>query len=74
MKEKKLKEINYEYLSIRVNGAGKFIISYSDNWTCGGEKGFSVGASWGKYGYFGGTMPKEEARKLANHILDILND
>ena len=60
------------YLHFRVNGAGKIQITDDCQYRCGGEEGFSFGVEWGKHGFAGGVLPKEEARKLAEHILNAL--
>lgn len=51
-----------------VPGAGFLGISEDCNFQCGGEKGFSIGASWGQYGYAGGVLPIEAAKELAELI------
>lgn len=60
------------YLHFRVNGAGKIQITEDCQYSCGNEKGFSFGVEWGKHGFAGGVLPKEEARRLAEHILNAL--
>lgn len=69
-----LHSVKPSYLEFNVNGAGKLRISDTDKWKCGGEYGFSIGVEWGRFGFAGGTMPKEEARKMAKHILSVLGD
>lgn len=54
-------------------GAGELIISRSPNWTCGNEVGFSLDVTWGRFGETGGMIPREEARRLANLILEELS-
>lgn len=49
------------YLHFRVNGAGKIQITEDCQYRCGDEEGFSFG-----------VLPKEEARRLAAHILNTL--
>lgn len=56
----------------KVNGAGNVVLSEKPNWKCGGEKGFSFDVSWGRHGLIGGVMPKEEARRMAEFILNAL--
>jgi len=53
----------------RVDGAGNISISNSPECRCGGKNGFAFDVSWGQYGYVGGVLSKEEAIKLAEHIL-----
>lgn len=55
-----------------VKGAGKIEISKNTGWSCGGETGFSLSVTWGKYGLCGGVLPEKEAEALANHILKTL--
>ena len=52
-----------------VIGAGKIEISKFDGVQCGGKLGFSFGVEWGRHGYTGGLLSREEAIKLAEHIL-----
>ncbi len=67
-----IKNIKVEKLDFRVNGAGTIRISKDADFLCKGEMGFSIGVSWGKHGFAGGTIPREEARRLAEHILTTL--
>lgn len=60
------------YLNFRVNGAGKIQITEDCQYSCGGEEGFSFGVEWGIHGFSGGVLPKDEAKKLAEHILNTL--
>jgi len=60
------------HLHFRVNGAGKIQITDDYKYSCGGEEGFSFGVEWGKHGFTGGVLPKEEAKRLAEHILNTL--
>jgi len=52
-----------------VIGAGQIQISLSDKWSCGGKEGFSFGVEWGTHGIAGGVLAREDAIKLAEHIL-----
>ena len=52
-----------------VIGAGKIEISISSNYCCGGQRGFSFGVEWGRHDYAGGVLSRQEAIKLAEHIL-----
>lgn len=61
------------YEEFEVKGAGGLIIGNSADTSCGGIKGFSIGAEWGRFGYTGGVISKEEAVRLARHILRIAN-
>jgi len=49
------------------------MISESAQWSCEGKKGFSFGVEWSQYGYSGGVISKEDAIKLAEHILKHVN-
>lgn len=61
----------YEYFE--VPGAGKIQISIEPTWSTGAAKGFAFGVQWGKHGYTGGVIDKEEAIKLAKHIMRNVN-
>jgi hypothetical protein len=56
-----------------VTGAGEIAISEYALCSCGDSVGFSIGVSWGKYGYSGGVISREEAAKLAYFILEELS-
>lgn len=58
-----------ESVYIEVAGAGQIKISESCGWSCGGKEGFSFGVEWGKHGYAGGVISKEDAIRLAQHIM-----
>ena len=62
-----------DYVDYEVIGAGNLRISNSCTWQCGGKKGFSIGAEWGKHGYAGGVISNEDAIRLARHILRTVN-
>ena len=70
-----MQQINMEddVLYFDVIGAGKIQISKSAGWSCGGKKGFFIGVEWGRDGFCGGVISKEEAIKLAEHILKIVD-
>ena len=63
---------NHTYFE--VIGAGQIEISHSSEVHCGGETGFSFGVEWGEYGFAGGVLSKEEAIKLAEHILRVIGE
>lgn len=65
--------IKIEYIYFDVPGAGKIQLSYSTSCTTGGVEGFSFGVEWGRHGYAGGVLSKEESIKLANFILRSIN-
>lgn len=57
-----------------VVGAGKIEISKFDGVQCGGKLGFSFGVEWGRNEYTGGVLSREEAIRLAEHILKYTNN
>ena len=61
-----------KYTEFNVNGAGTLRISDHNKSRCGGEYGFSLQVSWGKNGFIGGNIPNNEAKKLARHILSVI--
>ena len=75
MKEimKKLKK-KLGFTTFKVTGAGELKISNSNSFSCGRKRGFSIEVSWSEYGFSGGNLPTEEARKLANLILNGIED
>jgi len=63
-------EVNQNYLYFTVNGAGDIRISTHCKYQCALREGFMFGVEWGKHGFVGGLLSKEDAKKLAEHILD----
>ena len=61
------------YSTFSVRGAGMIQISDECNASTGGVTGFSFGVEWGQFGYAAGVLSKEEAIKLAKHILRSIN-
>lgn len=61
----------YNYFEII--GAGKLEISKSATWKCGGRTGFSFGVEWGKHGFAGGVISREDAVLLAEFILNTVD-
>lgn len=53
-----------------IQGSDNIEISEENTWQCGGKIGFHF--SYEKR--VGGVLSNEEARKLAEHILKVLND
>lgn len=53
-----------------VIGAG--VIDFGPNAfsRCKGVYGFAFGCSWGRYGYTGGVIGREEALRMANFIIE----
>lgn len=66
-------EKDIDYKEFEVAGAGIVRISTDCNSTCGGKTGFSIGVEWGRFGYTGGVMDKEDAIKLAKFIVRTYN-
>jgi len=62
-----------EYIYFDVPGAGKIQLSYSTSCTTGGVEGFSFGVEWGRHGYTGGVLSKEEGVRLTSFILRSVN-
>jgi len=57
-----------------VVGAGSIKLSGSASVVCGGRAGFSLGVSWSEHGIdIGGVLSREEAKKLADRIYEILD-
>lgn len=56
-------------INIEVVGAGVLRVSKYDGCRCGGVIGYSIGVEWGSHGFAGGVMSREDAIKLALHIL-----
>lgn len=69
-------EINSPFPStnkvFNVVGAGELHVGPSANCCCAGRAGFFFAVSWGKHGYSGGVLSREEALKLAKHIMETL--
>jgi hypothetical protein len=61
-------DIDYDIRGAGILKLGKYNIA-----STGAVTGFSFGVSWGRYGYAGGVLSNEEARRLAEHILSALN-
>jgi hypothetical protein len=64
MKREIVKERSFEVI-----GAGRISMTETCTCLCGGETGFGLGVTWGKYGIAGGVLPISEAKNLANFIL-----
>lgn len=52
-----------------VQGAGRIEISEQPHSMCGSAVGFSFGVSWGAYGFYGGVIGRDEAKKMAEYML-----
>jgi hypothetical protein len=67
-----LKTIKIEYSTFKVNGAGEIKMGNLLS-TCKNQLGIHIGVSWGKHGFIGGSIPKDEALKMALHIIKMFN-
>lgn len=56
-----------------VIGAGEIRIGADAESICGDRAGFTFAVSWGKYGFAGGVLNRDQAKALAEHILSVLN-
>lgn len=65
--------IEIECVYFDVPGAGKIQISRSTSVRTGSAEGFSFGVEWGRHGYAGGVLSREEAVRLSNFILRSVN-
>lgn len=52
-----------------VPGAGKIRMSEDCHSACGYVVGFSFGVEWGRYGFCGGVIGRDEAKRMAEFIL-----
>lgn len=64
-----IKKDNNYYTYFEVAGAGKIQIGKNCLSRTGRSFGFSFGVEWGRFGYAGGVLDREDAKKLAEHIL-----
>lgn len=58
-------EIKNNNIFFNVPSAGKIALGTSPHTLSGSAAGFSFAVSWGKYGYVGGTIGRNEAKRLA---------
>lgn len=56
-----------------VAGGGYIYLTNHAEYYCGNAEGFGIGVTWGRNGEAGGVIDKEDAIRLANHILLICN-
>lgn len=54
---------------IEVVGGGYIRIAKDSNSQCGWVTGFSFGVSWGRHGFHGGVLSRQEAKLLSDIIL-----
>lgn len=59
----------YPSLYFDVPGAGEICISESCHHYTGKVAGFSFGVEWGLYGFSGGVLGRDEAKRMAEFIL-----
>lgn len=59
-------------INFKVPGAGHLRISNSANCKCGDAVGFAIGLGFETWNP-GGVIDKSDAKKLAEHILKVLN-
>ena len=57
------------YVFFEVPGAGDICISESPHHSTGKVIGFGIGISWARYGYVGGVLGRDEAKRMAEFIL-----
>jgi hypothetical protein len=76
MKHKFIKDhISEEDATFNVVGAGTIKLGGNASCACGGRVGFHFGVSWSKHGAdCGGVLSREEAKKLADRIYEVLNN
>lgn len=60
---------NVPSLYFEVPGAGDICMSESCHHSTGQVVGFNFGTEWGRYGYCGGVLGREEAKRMAEFIL-----
>lgn len=53
----------------KVAGAGDICIGNSCSDSTGRVVGFSFGVEWGQYGFIGGVLGRDEAKRMAEFIL-----
>jgi len=63
-------KMNFDGRYFDVPGAGLIAISEDCHRTTGKVAGFSFGVEWGVYGFCGGVLGRDEAKKLAEFILE----
>jgi hypothetical protein len=63
------KNNNVPSIYFEVSGAGDICMSESCHDSTGQVIGFSFGVEWGRYGFFGGVIGRDEAKRMAEFIL-----
>lgn len=55
-------------------GAGNLEFGTNPHCRCGNAVGFHIGVSWGRYGYGGGVIGRDNAKRLAELILQKISE
>lgn len=63
------KNNNATSIYFEVHGAGDVYMSKSCHHSTGQVVGFSFGVEWGRYGFCGGVIGRDEAKRMAEFIL-----
>lgn len=58
-----------KYVEFEVPGAGVIRMSKDAHCMCGPAVGFLFGVSWGHHGFTGGTLGRDEAKRMAEFML-----
>ena len=66
--------INIPMIYFDVPGAGDICISEDCHHSTGKVVGFSFGVEWGRYGFSGGVIGRDEAKRMAEFILSKCNE
>lgn len=67
------KNMKDDYLFFEVQGAGDISVYKKYGGSCGTAVGFSIGVEWGRYGFVGGCIDLDEAKRLADFIIEEYN-
>lgn len=59
-----------DYVFFYVSGAGHLAFSKNSHHICEQQVGFHFGVSWGNYPFMGGVLGRDEAKKMADFILE----
>ena len=68
--EESYRRINEDYMHFDVPGAGKIELGDNCHTSTGFVVGFSFGVEWGRHGYAGGVLGRDEAKRIAEYILN----
>lgn len=63
-----------KYKRFKVAGAGEIEIGEKAGAVTGTVAGFSFSVSWGRHAFVGGVLSRTEAKALAQHIIDTLEE